>query len=281
MLTPFADLLAGHRDGLAVGAFTCYDLETATAALHAAAAAGAGVILLIGARSFTGAGGDLLLAALVAAARRGQAAACVQLDHCNDLAVIEAALEGGAGAVMADGSALAYEQNVQFVASAVELARAQGASVEAELGGIAGDEDVAEAVAAGALTDPAEALDFIGRTAADCLAVSIGNVHGSYREPPRLDWARLDAIRAQLGTPLSLHGASGIPDELIRRAIAAGIAKINVNTELRQAYLAATEGMIGSVLAGSRLNALHTAQVSAVEGVIAAKLRAFDTGGSP
>ena len=281
MLTPFADLLSGRRDGLAVGAFTCYDLETATAALHAAAAAGAGVILLIGARSFTGAGGDLLLAALVAAARRGQAAACVQLDHCDDLAVIEAALEGGAGAVMADGSALAYEQNAQFVASAVELARAYGASVEAELGGIAGDEDVAEAVAAGALTDPAEALDFVGRTAADCLAVSIGNVHGSYREPPRLDWARLDSICAQLGTPLSLHGASGIPDELIRRAIAAGIAKININTELRQAYLAATEGMIGSVLAGSRLNALHTAQVSAVEGVIAAKLRAFDTGGSP
>ena len=281
MLTPFADLLSGRRDGLAVGAFTCYDLETATAALHAAAAAGAGVILLIGARSFTGAGGDLLLAALVAAARRGQAAASVQLDHCDDLAVIEAALEGGAGAVMADGSALAYEQNAQFVASAVELARAYGASVEAELGGIAGDEDVAEAVAAGALTDPAEALDFVGRTAADCLAVSIGNVHGSYREPPRLDWARLDAIRAQLGTPLSLHGASGIPDELIRRAIAAGIAKININAELRQAYLAATEGMIGSVLAGSRLNALHTAQMSAVEGVIAAKLRAFDSGGSP
>jgi tagatose 1,6-diphosphate aldolase GatY/KbaY len=281
VLTPFADLLSGRRDGLAVGAFTCYDLETATAALHAAAAAGAGVILLIGARSFTGAGGDLLLAALVAAARRGQAAACVQLDHCDDLAVIEAALEGGAEAVMADGSALAYEQNAQFVASAVELARAYGASVEAELGGIAGDEDVAEAVAAGALTDPAEALDFVGRTAADCLAVSIGNVHGSYREPPRLDWARLDAIRAQLGTPLSLHGASGIPDELIRRAIAAGIAKININTELRQAYLAATEGMIGSVLAGSRLNALHTAQMSAVEGVIAAKLRAFDSGGSP
>ncbi|MDP9259053.1 MAG: class II fructose-bisphosphate aldolase [Actinomycetota bacterium] len=280
MLTPFADLLAARGDGVAVAAFSCYDLETAIAALQAATVARAGVIVLIGARSFTGAGGELLLAALVAAARRAPAAACVQLDHCDDLTVIEAALEGGAGAVMADGSALAYEQNVQFVAGAVELARAHGASVEAELGGIAGDEDVAEAVAAGALTDPAEALDFMGRTAADCLAVSIGNVHGSYREPPCLDWARLDGIRAKLGAPLSLHGASGIPDELIRRAIAAGIAKINVNSELRQAYLAATEGMIGSVLAGSRLNALHTRQVRAVEGVIAAKLRAFDTGGS-
>lgn len=279
MLTPFADLLAARRDGLAVGAFTCYDLETATAALNAAAAARAGVILLIGSRSYTGAGGDLLLAALLAAARRAGAAACVQLDHCDDLAVISTALEAGAGAVMADGSALPFERNAAFVAAAVELAREHGASVEAELGGIGGDEDVAEAVGAGALTDPAEALEFMGRTGADCLAVSIGNVHGIYREPPRLDWARLDAIREQVAAPLSLHGASGIPDDLVRRAIAAGVAKINVNTELRQAYLAATEGIIGSVLAGSRVNALHTAQVSAVEDVVAAKLRAFDTRG--
>jgi ketose-bisphosphate aldolase len=280
VLTPFSDLLAARREGVAVGAFTCYDLETATAALRAAAAARAGVILLIGGRSFTAAGGDLLLASLLAAARRAAAAACVQLDHCDDLAVIEAALEAGAGAVMADGSALAYEQNAQFVTRAVELARGQGASVEAELGGITGDEDVAEAVAAGALTDPAEALDFMRRTGADCLAVSIGNVHGIYREPPSLDWPRLEAIRAQVGAPLSLHGASGIPDDRVRRAIAAGIAKINVNTELRQAYLAATEATIGSVLDGSRLVALHAAQVSAVEDVVAAKLRAFDTGGS-
>jgi len=79
----------------------------------------------------------------VAAAARAQAAACVQLDHCDDLALIEAALEAGAGAALADGSALPYEQNVELVARAVESARAHGASVEAELGGIAGDEDVA------------------------------------------------------------------------------------------------------------------------------------------
>jgi ketose-bisphosphate aldolase len=279
VLTPFADLLAARRDGLAVGAFTCYDLETATAALNAAAAARAGVILLIGSRSYTSAGGDLLLAALLAAARRAEAAACVQLDHCADLAVISAALEAGAGAVMADGSAFPFERNAAFVAGAVELAREHGASVEAELGGIGGDEDVAEAVEAGALTDPAEALEFMGRTGADCLAVSIGNVHGIYREPPRLDWARLDAIRERVAAPLSLHGASGIPDDLVRRAVAAGVAKINVNTELRQAYLAATEGIIGAVLAGSRVNALHSAQASAVEDVVAAKLRAFDTRG--
>jgi tagatose 1,6-diphosphate aldolase GatY/KbaY len=280
VLTAFGDLLAARREGAAVGAFTCYDLETATAALHAAAVAEAGVILLIGGRTYTDAGGDVLLAALVAATRRAPALACVQLDHCDDLTVIASALEAGAGAVMADGSALPYEQNVRFVADAVELARGHGAAVEAELGGITGDEDVAAAVAAGALTDPAEARELMAQTGAACLAVSIGNVHGIYREPPRLDWERLEAIRALLDAPLSLHGASGIPDELVRRAIGAGVAKINVNTELRQAYLAATGATIGSVLEGSRLNALHAAQVAAVEQVVAAKLRAFDSGGS-
>ena len=277
MLTPFADLLAHCRRGSAVGAFTCYDLETAGAALRAAAAAGDGVILLVGGRSYTDRDGHLLLAALVAVAARADAPACVQLDHCDDLAVIASALEAGAGAVLADGSGLPVEQNIELVAHAAALARRHGASIEAELGGIAGDEDVAEAVAAGALTDPAQAAEFVARTGADCLAVSIGNVHGSYREEPRLDWARLEAIRDAIDAPLSLHGASGIPDAMLRRAIASGIAKINVNTELRGAYLDATREILPSALEGSRLNVLHTAQTDAVEAVIAGKLRAFDT----
>jgi ketose-bisphosphate aldolase len=280
MLTPFADLLAARREGTAVGAFTCYDLETAAAVLRSAASVRVGVILLIGGRSFAEPGGDLLLAALVAAAGRARAAACVQLDHCNDLALIEAAFAAGAGAALADGSSLPYEQNIELVVRAVDSARAHGAAVEAELGGMSGDEDVAGAVAAGALTDPVQAPEFMARTGAACLAVSIGNVHGIYRDPPRLDWERLHAIRTGVAAPLSLHGASGIPDDDIRRAIAAGVAKINVNTDLREAYLAATKATIGAVLEGSRLNALHAAQVEAVAAEAGAKLRAFDTGGS-
>jgi fructose/tagatose bisphosphate aldolase len=180
---------------------------------------------------------------------------------------------------MADGSALPYEQNAEFVARAVALGLEHGASVEAELGGISGDEDVAVAVTAGALTDPSQAVEFIEQTGAACLAVSIGNVHGTYRDPPRLEWERLDAIRAGVAAPLSLHGASGIPDAMIQRAIAAGVAKINVNTELRDAYLEATQATVGSTLDGSRLNVLHAAQVAAVGAVVDAKLRAFDTGG--
>src|SRR5207244_4853159 len=117
---------------------------------------------------------------------------------------IRSAFELGAGAAMADGSHLELDANVELVRAA-----ASAGEVEAELGGIAGDEDVARAVAAGALTDPDQAAAFAERSGAACLAVSIGNVHGTYSEPPALDWERLAAIRPRVELPLSLHGASG------------------------------------------------------------------------
>jgi tagatose 1,6-diphosphate aldolase GatY/KbaY len=277
---PFNELL-GAADRHAVGAFTCYDLEVTAAVLGAAAAAGRGVILLLGNASFTAPDGPLLLAALTAAVDASPARACVQLDHCDDLAVIEAALARGAGAVMADGSALPFDENVAFVRRAAELAAAAGAGVECELGGIAGDEDVTEAVAAGALTEPAQAVELVAATGADCLAVSIGNVHGDYRHPPALDWPRLAAIRAQLAVPLSLHGASGLPAAMLAQAIAAGIAKVNVNTELRRAYLAATGEALPGALAKANVAALHAAQTAAVRGLVAEKLAALDPGSDP
>ena len=101
-----------------------------------AADAEAGVIILIGAQSYAGRDGDLLLAAVVAAAARSEARACIELDHCDSVGLIESALAAGAGAVMADGSALPYEHNVAFIIRAVQLAASSGASVEAELGAI-------------------------------------------------------------------------------------------------------------------------------------------------
>lgn len=278
MLTAFDELLRQRRPGTAVGAFTAYDLEGAVAALRAADETGAGAIILLGSRSYASRDGQLLLAALLAAAARSSARVCVQLDHCNDMTLMESALDAGAGAVMADGARLGYEENVEFVVRAVEMARRYGACVEAELGWIAGDEDIAVATDTGALTDPKQAAEFVARTDVDCLAVSIGNVHGTYRATPVLDWDLLASIRAATAVPLSLHGASGLRDATVHRAIAMGIAKVNVNTELRSAYLAATADAIGSVIEGSRLAALHGVQIEAVRGAVAAKLRALNDG---
>src|SRR5262249_37021500 len=124
-----------------------------------------------------------------------------------------------------------------------------------------------------------QAVDLVARTDADCLAVSIGNVHGAYREPPRMDWKRLTAIAAGVSASLALHGASGLPDQTVRRSIELGVAKVNVNTEPRRSYLEATERQLPDVLHGARLDALHRARSDAVEAVVATRLAAL--GGRP
>jgi tagatose 1,6-diphosphate aldolase GatY/KbaY len=269
MLVGFAQLLGGPA---ATGAFTCYDLETARAALAAAATRGRGVVLLVSRQAFAADGGDQLLAAIRAAAERSPAAACVQLDHVSDLALIGAAFDLGAGAVMADGSRLPYEANVDLVVAAQELARRAGGAVEAELGHVAGTEDIAQATESGGLTDPDEARRFVEATGTACLAVSIGNVHGTYARTPQLDWPRLGAIEAAVGVPLSLHGASGLPDGDVRRAVGAGIRKVNVNTELRAAYLLATQAALPWARDGLQVMAMHDAQSHAVRGAVERKL---------
>ena len=116
---------------------------------------------------------------------------------------------------------------------------------------------------------------FADRSCAACLAVSIGNVHGSYAKPPKLDWGRLEEIRRRVSIPLSLHGASGLPDDDLRKAIELGVAKINVNTELRARYLDATAERLDSVHDGARVLELNQAQAEAVAEVVAAKLDAY------
>jgi tagatose 1,6-diphosphate aldolase GatY/KbaY len=273
VLASFSDLLAAAAErGAAVGAFTCYNLEQAVGVLSAAEPRKRGVILLVSEKSFSHDSGGMLLSALVAAAREARVPACVQLDHVRDQALIGAAFALGVGAVMADGSKLSLADNVEFVRAAVDLGRTSGGEVEAELGRIEGDEDVAGAVAVGALTDPDEAVSLAERTGAACLAVSIGNVHGVYRQAPVLDWPRLDAIRNRVPCALSLHGASGLSDRDIRTAIALGVVKVNINTELRRRYLEETADRLPHIREGFRLRELNLAQARAVADAVEAKL---------
>jgi tagatose 1,6-diphosphate aldolase GatY/KbaY len=280
MLASLPSLLGeGLIQRAAIGAFTSYDLETATAVLSAAEGARVPVILLVSRDAFAGPDGRHLLAALVGAAQAARVPCCVELDHVADLELMERALELGCGAVMADGSRLGFDDNRDLVRRAVELAGRYDAHVEAELGHVAGGEDVAGAAQVGKLTDPDEAARLASETDVSCLAVSIGNVHGAYAQPPRLDWTRLEAVRSRTCVPLSLHGASGIPEADVRRAISLGVAKVNVNTELREAYLAASERHLSAVREGARLLELHARQREAVEAVAAVKLASYNPNG--
>lgn len=224
-----------------VGAFTCYNLEQIAGVMNAAEAAGQPVCLLLAEAAARATTGAALCRAMVSAAELATVPVAVQLDHTRDLDLARHMLDLGATAVMADGSALPYADNVGLVTKARSIADHYGASVEAELTHIPGDEDRAVAVASAAGTDVGRAVDFVEESGADLLAVAIGNVHGTYAAPPVLDIERLSQLRAALDVPLTLHGTSGVPDDQVRRAIDNGIQKINVNTELRRAYLDAAQ----------------------------------------
>ena len=241
MIASLSKVLGEPGSGRAVGAFTAYDLEAAVGILSAAESRESPVVLLVSRAAFAGQRGPALVTALRDCAERVSVEACIQLDHVADHQLMKAATELGCGAVMADGSKLEFEQNVALVARARELVAPDGAEVEGELGHLAGGEDVAHAVGAGGLTDPDLAARFVEETEVTCLAVSIGNVHGTYAEPPQLDWARLEQIRERTEVHLSLHGASGLTAADVARAIELGVTKVNVNLELRQAYMGETQ----------------------------------------
>lgn len=277
MLVPFAELLAeAAARGSAVGAFTAYNLETAVAVLEAAADRGStGVMLLLSEQAFTSRAGSALVRALTAAADHSQVACCVQLDHVTSAETMRDAFEAGVGAVMADGSRLAYQDNVELVKAAVRAATRFAGGVEAELGRVEGDEEIATAAAAGKLTDPSIVGAFCAQTGADCLAVSIGNAHGRYVESPQLDLPRLEHIHVAAPVSLSLHGASGLTDDQVIATIARGVRKVNVNTELRDRYFAVLADRIVDYREGARTLALQDEVISALAEVVEAKLRLF------
>lgn len=239
--------------GSAVPAFTCYDFTTALAVVSAAEKARLGVILLVAPKTASTPNGLRLIAALRGLADDASVPVSVQLDHASDLQVIRDSVAAGADAVLADGSSLPYEDNIALVREVRAALNAQGASgvvIEAELGGLAGDEDKAfgtddSAHDAGAsvagLTDPAQVADFVERTGAQLLAVAVGNVHGKYKGEPNIRWEVLQDVAAKTGVPLVLHGASGIPADQLAKAPSMNVGKVNFNTELRTGILSTLE----------------------------------------
>jgi ketose-bisphosphate aldolase len=258
----------------AVPAFATYNLEMVQAVVGAAEQTGRPVIMLAGSSHFNHAGRSALISIALQAAHESVATVGVHLDHCRDLTEIELCVQAGYSSVMVDGSHLPFAENIELTRAAVALAHPSGAWVEAELGAIPGDEDVStDAVPARAMTDPAEAAEFVARTGVDALAVAVGNVHGLTSTPVSLDLERLAAIRDAVPVPLVLHGASGLPDHQLSGAIRCGVAKININTELRQAYLAAVASVLPSVLDRHDSVALWRAGRQAV---MAAAVRSID-----
>jgi ketose-bisphosphate aldolase len=159
----------------------------------------------------------------------------LHLDHCTDFDLLKRCVDYGFTSVMIDASSKSYEENVDITSRVVEYASRYGVTVEAELGHVGGKEDdiVVDDMSV-LFTKPEDAVRFVAATHVDCLAVAVGTVHGFYKSAPKLDFPRIAKIHELLpDTPLVLHGGTGVPDDDFRKAIARGVRKINIGTELK------------------------------------------------
>ncbi|CAH0537275.1 tagatose bisphosphate family class II aldolase [Vibrio marisflavi] len=223
--------------GYAVPAFNVHNLETVQVIAETASELSSPVILAGTPGTYDYAGTDYLISICKEAAQKYSMPLVLHLDHHEDQQDIRNKVEHGIRSVMIDGSHYAFDQNIDIVRSVVDHCSRFDGSVEAELGRLGGQEDDLIVDSADAMmTNPASAAEFVRRTGIDSLAVAIGTAHGLYKSQPRLDFARLEKIRSVVNIPLVLHGASGVPEEMVRRCIDLGICKVNIATELKIAF---------------------------------------------
>jgi fructose-bisphosphate aldolase class II len=202
----------------------------------------------------------------------------IELDHGRDFLTVMRCIRGGFTDVMIDASTLPYEGNVALTKKVVEVAHGVGLGVEAEIGHVGQGTDYANVAARTAtFTRPEDAARFVAETEVDALAVAIGSAHGVYVGTPELDLARLRQIRAAVDVPLVLHGGSGIPDDDFRAAVANGISKINIYTNMALAAVEAMRKALESPTA--RYRSVQQAAEEAIKGVVAHCMQVFGSAG--
>ena len=234
MLVSLQEIIGlAEKENFCVPAFNVYNIETVMGVAVAAEEAKAPIIMQVYPRLFNEQVGYYLAPVVLAAAKKASVPVCFHLDHGPSEWEVTRALYWGATGIMLDGSAHPYEENVKLTKHIVETCKAVGVGVEGELGHIGSVNDDAM----DEFTNPDEAARFVKETGVTCLAVLIGNAHGHYKKPPKLDIERVKAIRkATGGIPLVLHGGSGIPDDQVKAAIDAGIRKMNIGTDVCCAF---------------------------------------------
>ena len=239
MLVSLQKIMAlAEEKNFCVPAFNVYNVETIMGIIDAAEEKRAPVIIQVYPRLINEEVGFYIAPSAIAAAQRASVPVCLHLDHGAGETEVMRSLRWGFTGIMLDGSVHPFEKNVDLTRHAVEICAAVGVGVEGEIGhiGSVNDEKMDE------FTNPEEAAEFVRRTGVCCLAVLVGNAHGHYKKPPKLDIDRIKAIReATGGMPLVLHGGSGIPDDAVKAAIHAGIRKMNIGTDVCCAFADGTK----------------------------------------
>ena len=232
-------MLQEARQGqYAVGAFNILDYNSMRAVVDAAAELQAPVIIQTSVKTVVFWGCEPIIQWYRQLAGAVSVPVAIHLDHCKDLDVIRQCIKHGWTSVMIDASAKPFTENLALTQQVAEMAALKDITVDAEMGAIVGVEDDIHVKEQDAhLADPDEALRFCEAVSLDCFAPAIGTAHGIYKGEPRVDFERLDKIARGTGLPLALHGGTGLPDEVFRRAIALGCAKVNISTSLKHVFI--------------------------------------------
>lgn len=231
---------------IAVGAFSVGNMEMVMGAVRAAEELNSPIILQIAEKRLKNSPLELMAPMMISAAKNANVDIAVHLDHGLTLGCIDRALEYGFTSVMLDASLLPYEENIKTTIEVVAKAAAYGATVEAELGVVGGNEGDS-AVHNITCTDSLVAKDYCEKTGIDALAVAIGNAHGNYPVLPELRFDILEEIYKLTDIPLVLHGGTGITDDMFRRAVSLGIRKINIATASFDCLALAAKEYCGTV----------------------------------
>ena len=227
-------LTLAEKGNFCIPAFNVYNMETAMGVIAAAEEANAPIIMQVYPRLMKEEAGYYLAPVIIAAAKKASVPVCFHLDHGPSELETTRSLRYGATGIMLDGSTLSFEENIALTKRVVDTCAFVGVQVEGELGHVGTVNDTET----DPFTTPEDAKEFVERTGVECLAVAVGTAHGKYKQPPKLDIDRIKAIRkATNKTALVLHGGSGVPDEEIKKAVKAGIRKMNFATDICYAFL--------------------------------------------
>lgn len=231
--------LDAQQKKYAVPHFNVWNMEMLQGAIDAAEEEQSPVILSMGTGFLQNTVFENYAPAMVKVAATSKVPVILHWDHGRSFDIVRHAYNMGMNSVMIDKSAEDFETNIRLTREVVDFFHPLGVPVEAELGHVGNETVYEEALAHYQYTNPDQAAEFCERTQCDSLAVAIGNQHGAYTSPPKLNFEVVEKVRAAVAVPLVLHGASGISDEDIKIAISLGITKINIHTELCEAAMSA------------------------------------------
>ena len=231
-------LKKARAEKYAVGAFNIVDYTSMRAVVQAAEELSAPVIVQTSVKTVKYWGPSTLICWMREIAENSPVPIAIHLDHCKDVDFVKQCIDAGWTSVMFDGSATPYEENLANTRKVEEMAKAAGVSIEAELGRIVGvEEDIAVDDDDARLADPEEAVDFCSKVEMAVFAPAIGTAHGVYKGKPKIAFDRIEEIANRSGVPLALHGGTGLEDDVFKKCISLGCAKVNISTQIKYAFI--------------------------------------------